>query len=273
MRCLLLACCCATAAAQSLQIGFEPPAATRQFGDRVEVVVTRRWPAGAEVEAFDAAVLAPLELGEVRVEPLLDGERLRFAARVLRVGDYAPAPVVMRWRRDGRIESLAAAVPPFVVGSLLPSPPGGIEWLPPLPPPSPFGRWAPAALGGAAVLLGLCWWWRRRRLAPQPSPFAGAAGSGALEALLALPLPAPGQATEPYCLAVKRILRQHLASRFHVPAVVRTSEELVAAVPVARDALRAALHDVDLVLFAAARGDATCAEVRDHATAFVRSAS
>ena len=76
---------------------------------------------------------------------------------------------------------------------------------------------------------------------------------------------------------LKAILRKHCAARFHLPAEVRTSEELLRALPKALPTLQPCLMTCDVVLFGGAAADdsrqdpATRDGARDHAIQFVES--
>ena len=91
----------------------------------------------------------------------------------------------------------------------------------------------------------------------------------AMVALQELLLPSNG-ACESYYQQLKAIVRRHCHARFRVPADVRTSEELVLALPRAQRTLQPCLSTCDIVLFGGDLGVAQNHQgAKDAAIAFV----
>lgn len=217
------------------------------FGAAFEVVV--------EAEgAFDVAALAPLEVEVVARERAGGRERLRLRARCYELGAVT-----------------LAVTPPVTlqVASSLPTPPGELEW-----PRDGYARAFSApprwliALGTAGVIIGVYLGWRRLArptvsAASEPPPIWDAAA-----ALRALEV--AGADAEQALLQVKAILRRYCAERFGVPAEVRTSEELLLALPGGHETLRPCLQDIDFALFGELpAADDGPARSRDRALVFV----
>lgn len=254
-------------------------AGTVAFGAPFALVVERQWPDGWTPQPFDDGVLAPLlvEAPTVDVERGDGGrwtERRRYTARATAVGALVGKAWPVRFRGpDGDVRQLEAVLPPLRVTSVLPTPPGDVEWAFDVR-DEPWRRgWLWAAVALCALGLGGLWW-RGRRALPVPGvaapPPAGepAPHAAALAALRALA--SPGDADRASIAAfygeLARIVREYAGARFGVPALVRTSEELGVAVSVGRVPLAECLAACDLVKFAAAR-PAPAAHAAAHAAA------
>ena len=217
------------------------------FGAAFDVVVV----AAAD---YDADRLRPLVVEEVARAPAHPGQRIVYRARCYEVDSVTVAGHTLRVR------------------SSLPEPVGALEW-----PAATFALAAPADGGRwwwwlAALLapLGIVCWRRSRSAAAADQPDLGGPRWQALAALEHLPPPVDG-AVEPFCRELKAIVRRHCEEHLGLPAVARTSEELLAAWPGRHEHLRACLSACDVVLFG--RAPASPGElqrVREHAIAFVR---
>ena len=99
----------------------------------------------------------------------------------------------------------------------------------------------------AGVIIGAYLGWRRLT---RPSVSAASEPPPSWDAAAALrALEVAGADAEQALLQVKAILRRFCAERFGVPAEVRTSEELLIALPGGHETLRPCLQDIDLALF------------------------
>lgn len=248
----------AQAVTPSIDVAFELPPHGVSFGEPFAVTVQRTWTGGGELEPFDAKALAPLSvLLEEAVSlpaptPSTGAERRRYGARAYVVGEVRiPA---IEFRHGGKVATCTPA--PLAVRSVLPEPPGDIEWPGDARewPRSGSWHWWLAAL--LAALFGGVWWWRR------PAPAAvepervrePPAHEVALAQLGALAL--PGQhdaAVDAFYVALAEIVRSHTQRRFSVPAPVRTSLEIIAAVRIGVAPLQRCLVACDLVKFGAFR--------------------
>lgn len=185
---------------------------------------------------FEPASLAPLVVEVLEREPNGAGERVRLRARCYELGEVT-LPVQ----------------PPrtLAVRTSLPDPPGELEWpangyeLGGAPP----SRWLIMGLTAMAIVFAYASWrWLARRFAPAAEVEADVVvGFDAAAALRALEV-GDGDA-ESFFLRLKAIVRQHCADRFGLPADVRTSEELLVALPRLRERLSPCLSDCDLALF------------------------
>ena len=232
------------------------PAEPVVFGQAFELSV---WTSSRA--AFDVALLSPLEVELVAVEPQAGSvTHRRYRARCYAVGTVALAC-------DPAVE--------LVVNSALPQPAGELEW-----PGDGWrtaaessGGWHWAIIAGVAALGAIAIVGRRRR---PPARVARRATTtvpfDAVAALRALQIGDGPQPGTRFCAELKAIVRRHCAQRLSLPAHVRTSEELVgAARPPARGELAPCLRACDLVLFGNAPFAAELPEeLRRRAIAFVR---
>jgi len=237
--------------AQQVMVATDPVV----FGQRFELVVTTTQP-------FAAERLSPLVVELLSQTSRGGVDELRFAARCYEVG-----------------EVVLALDPPYAlrVASCLPEPDGGLEW--------PSDGWQlDAEAGRSWPLLGLfgllvaALAWRATRGKGSVGPEAAAALAPRWDALAALrQLATEGVTGDAFYARLKAILRKHCAARFHLPAEVRTSEELLRALPKALPTLQPCLMTCDVVLFGGAAADdsrqdpATRDGARDHAIQFVES--
>jgi len=244
--------------AQSIAVAFELPPHGVSFGEPFAVTVERSWTGGGELEPFDDKALAPLsvQLEEAvslpAKSPSTVGERRRYRARAYVVGEVRIPAIEFRIR--GRVATCTPA--PFAVRSVLPEPPGDIEWPGDIREWPQSGRWHWWLAVLVAVLLGGVWWWRRpapaavepvRVVAPPPHELT-------LAQLRALVLPDQHDAAvDAFYAALAEIVRGHTQRRFLLPAAVRTSQEIVAAVRLGTAPLQRCLLACDLVKFGAFR--------------------
>lgn len=204
----------------------ELPAEVR-FGEAFEVVVDARG-------AFDPAQLAPLEVEVLSRVGTAGGERLRLRARC-----YVP----------GQVELALDPPRTLTVQSVLVDQPVALEW------PSdgyalaeePASPWLLAGLSALGALAAFAAW---RRVAARAAPAAPAQAAPAWSAAAALRALDGGEDDlDAFFLELKAIVRRHCAERFGLPAEVRTSEELLRALPRAREPLRPCLTLCDVALF------------------------
>jgi hypothetical protein len=228
------------------------------FGRPFELVVERAWPAAAAAQPFDEAPFHPLEVrlldARVRLEGGLCVERRRYSAVALRSGEVAIGPFAVRSRGpDGQESGAGFAVPPLQLRSLLPEPPGDVEWPGDVrDAPLPARRWPYVAAMSAVLLVAALRWRTHRRRAAGPT--APAPAELARAALGALPVPDEGDAArQAFYAALAEIVRTCAGAAFAVRAEVRTSEELVARAARGALPLRRCLWACDLVKFAAGR--------------------
>lgn len=201
-----------------------------RFGAAFEVVVESDG-------GFDPAQLAPLAVEVVeRSANSGGGERLRLRARCYELGDVTLSLDPPRTLR---------------VASALPEPAGELEWpadgyqLGGVPP----SRWLIAGLTALVIVSGYAWWrWLARRLAKVETAEARPRSTWSAAAELRALEVAEGD-LEGFFVQLKAIVRRHCAERFGLPAEVRTSEELQAALPRLSEQLTPCLQDVDLALF------------------------
>lgn len=258
--CVVLVLCtiCGGIPAQSIEVAFELPPQGVSFGEPFAVTVERRWVGGGELEPFDDKALAPLSvvLEDRVVGPphghatWLAWERRRYRARAYVVGEVRLPAIEFRY-----LDRVATCTPaPFVVRSVLPEPPGDIEW------PGDVREWPQGswrwwlAVVMAALLVGV-WWWRRpapRAVSPASIP-APPPHELTLAQLKALSLPERDAAVEAFYAELAEILRGHVLRRFSVPSAVRTSQEILAAVRIGTAELQPCLLACDFVKFGACR--------------------
>jgi len=211
--------------------------------------------------SFDDAQLLPLQVELLARTAKGASEERRYRARCYELGDV----------------TLALEPPqPLLVASCLPEPAGELElpgdgWE--LPTESATSWWPFVALAGFLVgaLVGLL---RRKPVATTETVTPATDSWDALQALT--DLQASQLAAAAFYLELKAIVRKHCAQRFHLPATVRTSEELLSALPNAKPALQPCLLTCDMVLFggevtAPLRNDAAKrTAAHDHAIQFVK---
>lgn len=225
------------------------------FGEAFELTITTAQP-------FDQARLLPLTVELLSRESQGNTEQLRFRARCYELGEV----------------TLPLEPPQTLqVASCLPDPAGVLEW-------PGDGWWIEPSEGSHWVLftsfallaVAVCIWWRVRR-----KPIEESEGlqpvAPTWDALAALrELAGEGAAGEAFYLQLKAIVRKHCAVRFHLPADVRTSEELLQALPKARATLQPCLMTCDVVLFGGAAAAGIHDDVanrdgaRNHAIQFVK---
>ncbi len=272
-------------------------------GRAFPLTVERRWSRELEPAPFEERALAPLVLRLDHVERREQGgavtELRRYAAYAFALGDVrVPAAVMTARPRAGGPErratsarlrlTVAPTLDPRAPGA--PEPPGGL-------PPGPAPGLLP--LTGAALplalLVALRLRARRRRLGagrspPGPAPAPPPEADAAEEALAALerlgaggpPGPeGPGPAAPAQALAgAAEVVRGYVARRYGLPALRRTSPELLAALSAgpgpggagepALPLVTAVLARADAVKFAAAPATAVEASASlDEARAFV----
>ena len=209
---------------------------------------------------FDPLQLAPLEVELLGQASYAGGVRLRYEARCYEVGEVT-----------------LALDPSYVltVLSSLPTPSKELEW--------PSNGWQVEQSQSFLWLLvsllvlaswGVLIWWRRYH---RPStvdhvpPSVAVATWDAMADLRALPLPADGDHLDVFYQQLKAIVRRHCAARFHLLADVRTSEELVQALPKLKPTLKPCLSVCDGVLFGRAPSDVAMHRgTRDQAILFVQ---
>lgn len=230
------------------------PSAPIVFGEAFELTITTAQP-------FDEARLLPLTVELLSRTPQGKAEQLRFRARCYELGQV-----------------ILSLEPPqtLQVASCLPDPVGELEW------PGDGWQLAPSEgsmwllWGSFALVVAAACIWLRRRQTPIEAPAVLAAAVPQWDALAALrELAGDGATDDAYYQQLKAIVRKHCAVRFHLPADVRTSEELLQALPKAQPTLQPCLRTCDTVLFGgAAAADilqdvATRDGARDHAIQFV----
>ena len=217
-----------------------------------------------------------------------------FAIRIAHAGELQAAqllPLVVEslvrspandgsWQCRARCYELGEVVlsvtPPvrLTVRSSLPEPAGEMEWpgdgwrLSP-PPGSWWLRYGLLALAGLFVVA----WWRFFRRVEVPVTRALLVKEPPWDALSALRELSPNDPEhDTYYQQVKALVRRHCAVRFHLPAEMRTSEELLALLPRAAATLQPCLSSCDGVLFGGGQRTAATAQfVQQHAVAFIES--
>jgi len=242
---------------------------------------------GARIaEPFDEQSLAPAVLrregGEAHTIVASEGRVTRrgvqrFTARVFASGEVVlPAPVLRVREANGTVHTVTGEPTKLAVRSILPDPPGDIEWAGDVRELPGSTAWVWFAAGLLLVGLGAARFLRRRPIAV-PAPVAVAPGppppEPVLDQLAALHIAADADAAAvtAYYTALAEIVRGYAGRRFSIAAFVRTSEELLRSVAAGGAALAPCLQACDLVKFAALRPVAAAHEAtRAAAAQFVR---
>lgn len=211
----------------------------------------------------------PLVVEDVQLEAGVAG-RTRFLVTVrgYRAGECDVGPVQV-----GLADGSTGTSRPLRLDlrSALPEPAGELEWPGDVREPA-AARWPwwLAALAVGALGCALRWQWRRRPVPKVSVPIPIPSTSDIAAQLAALALPQQQDDWEPFCVAVKALLRTHLAAAHALRAEVATSEELLRALAAPRPLARC-FATCDLVLFGASRPAlASSSAVRDAALEFVR---
>jgi len=239
---LVLAVFLALGLAPGLAVAAAPNAAWEvvpsapKVGDRITARLVVTLPAGATADwqavapAFDP--LVPDAVEEIPAATTPDGTTTARAYTLYAdlPGTYPLPAVVIPWRaQDGAVHTVRAAPADIAVAGVF-DPAGPVPPAAPAKPPVglPLPAWVPAALGGAALALGLLAWAGYRRLRRR-SPVAS--------------LPQPG--VPPHEAALKRlagldpdrlpprdfygrlsdVARAYLEERWGLPALRRTTAE------------------------------------------------
>ncbi len=256
----------------------EPPPGGWTVGDPIQLRLTATYPAG-----FDLALPAlpqqwgPFEVIEQSALPPTDDapDRLRASRDVVVTlwapGDYQTPPLTVGYRNpDGELYETTIPTVSLSVVSVLDGEETELRDLKPqvsLPGP-PLWPWLVGGLTLAALVGGGGWWglrwWRQRAQAlstpsppPDPRPPHEIAYAE-LDRIAQLDLPRQGAFKAHYSL-VTDCLRQYVEHRYQVPALDRTTSELLVGLRRARvkhDArsrLREVLEEADLVKFAKLR--------------------
>ncbi|MCC6671835.1 MAG: hypothetical protein IT458_12305 [Planctomycetes bacterium] len=259
--------------AEDLAVRVEVGAHEVEFGRAFELRLVRVWRRELVPEPWPERALAPLALEVVATHRREDADRIEETrvclARAFAAGTLTVAPATVSAaprgggaRRTARSEPLVLQVASALPAGASPEPelPGDLL----LPRPRRWPWWlagCAVALGGAALLFARA---RRRPPPPATSPTPAQepgrdARSRARARLVRLRAAAPGDAAAvvAFCVELGDLLREYLAEGFALPALERTSEELLAALaatprfapePVAR--LRQVLLGCDLAKFA-----------------------
>jgi hypothetical protein len=237
------------------------------FGGRLTFVLERQWPAGWTAATIDDAAFAPL-LGEFESASLANEgdslkEQRRYTVRALGQGTLPVIAVRARFRGPrGESQELVATSPALAITSLLAEPIGEIEWASGMRQLAHTRTWLWVLVACVAALGSLGWW--RLRHGPEPvapgpesEPTFGHLPQHAavLAELGSLQVPAEGdgEALAAFYERLSLLVREHAGRRFGVRALVCTSEQLVAVVPLGTPALRQCLQRCDFVKFAARR--------------------
>jgi hypothetical protein len=236
------------------------PAAGLRFGDAFEVLVRIELGREETCEALPAAAFLPLQVellaaSDASSTTAVVAQLWRYRAVATHAGPLPERQLAVPVRAaDGQRRELSLQLPPLAIASVLPEPPGELEWDLPLR-ALPVARW-PWLLALLGVLLGGGLLLRRRAEAPlAPPPLAPRepAAAVALRALAALPLPAAGDAAaaDAFAVALVAILRRFLAEHAGVLAEARTGDELARLWPAVATPLPQCLELCDRVRFAA----------------------
>lgn len=236
------------------------PAAGLRFGDAFEMLVRIELGRGETCEALPAAAFLPLQVellaaSDASSTMAVVAQLWRYRAVATHAGPLPERQLAVPVRAaDGQRRELSLLLPPLAIASVLPEPPGELEWDLPLR-ALPVARW-PWLLVLLGVLLGGGLLLRRRAEAPlAPPPLAPRepAAAVALRALAALPLPAAGDAAaaDAFAAALVAILRRFLAEHAGVLAEARTGDELARLWPAVATPLPQCLELCDRVRFAA----------------------
>lgn len=237
------------------------------FGAKLTFVLERQWPSGWTAATVDDAAFAPL-LGEFERASLAnEGDNLteqrRYTVRALGQGTLPVIAVRARFRGPrGESQDILATSPALAITSLLAEPIGEIEWASGMRQLARSRDWLWFLVAGLAGLVSFGIWQMRRvppmvAARPVASPTFGHLPQHAvvLSELSSLQLPAEGdsEALAAFYERLALLVREYAGRRFGVRALVCTSEQLVAAVPLGAAALRQCLQLCDFVKFAARR--------------------
>ena len=221
------------------------------FGAAFEVSVVSAGP-------FDPASLSPLVVKVVEREVAGDEVRVRLEARCYELGEVALAVNPPRALR---------------VLSALPEPAGELEWPSDgyeLARPAP-SRWLVAGVTAFVIVAAYVGWRRLSRLRPVRPRDEIVDVWDAKAALLALEVDV--DEVDIVFAQLKSILRRYCRERYGLRAEVRTSEELLSALPGAQKQLSPCLRRIDQALFSQLPLDGGGPErSRAHALAFVQAA-
>ena len=221
-------------------------------------------------EAFELSVIANDNFDQNRLSPL-----------VVNLLDQTPAGDLVRWRFRARCYEIGivtlAIDPPLQlnVTSSLPdtsNPQGELEWPSRgwLIEESTSSRWLLLGLSLFIVGAGFTWWRSSRtdRLDPEVQENQLRDHWDAAAALRELSELHNDDAA--FYQTLKAIVRRHCAVQFQLPAEVRTSEELIAALPSAIATLGPCLNSCDIAMFGGEAYQQNSPEtVRAHAKMFV----
>lgn len=216
-----------------------------EYGAPFSLSVTRWWPEGTEVAAFDVASLAPLLVTPSGRSTARDGiqvrERLDFVAHAFESGEVRVAPPRLRTLEGQEVAASDGLA--LEVSTSLPADDDGEMELPsplPLPPrDDPPLRW-PWLVGSGLglLLLGRRGWRARPRpepVPPEPAISAPSPETSALRALLRLGEAEGGdgdtEGDRSYHVALSDLLRAYITERHGVRAAYRTTEEIARAFP------------------------------------------
>lgn len=247
-------------------------------GDRIPLRLRATYPAGMEVTLPELPqVWGRFEVREqALLEPIANADGSVTAVREANVtlwapGDYQTPPLTVRYRdADGQLREVLAPPLTITVVSVLGA--GETEKRDLKPqislPRSPLWPWLLGGLSLAAV-LGVAGWLLLARLRRYTTPLPATTvpldtrppeeiAYEELDRIAALDLPAQGELKRHYTL-VADCMRTYVEGRYRIPALDRTTEELVMAFRRARverdhaTILRELLSATDLVKFAKAR--------------------
>jgi hypothetical protein len=243
---------------------------------------------GEAIQGFDVQCLAPaqLQLRERTIEPgagtftLPVTETLRYTARLFQSGEVTLPPPKVRMRgSDGKPREFTGEPVKLTLRSILPDPPGDIEWPGDVRDLPTASRWPWLLAALALVGLGVAGLLRRRALpvaVPVPAAAEPPLHEPVLAAIAALRIAdgADAAAITAFYTAIAELVRGYAGRRFRVVAFVRTSPELLRSVTVGNAPLASCLQACDLVKFAAVRPAAPAHEAaRAAATQFVNEAA
>jgi hypothetical protein len=247
-------------------------------GDRIPLRLRATYSADIQVSLPELPqAWGPFEVQEqASLEPIVNGDGSVTAIREAHVtlwapGDYQTPPLAVRyWDTNDQLQEVLAPPLTITVVSVLGAGETEKRDLKPqisLPRP-PLWPWL---LGGSslAAALGVAGWLLLARLRRRATPLSTMAmpldtrppeeiAYGELDRIAALDLPAQGEMKRHYTL-VTDCMRAYVQGRYRIPALDRTTEELVSALRQTRvdrrhtSLLRELLTDADLVKFAKTR--------------------